>query len=130
EEALNMLINAEFTRGDLQPGVTVVNRVAGNLLRVNTFDAAGKTLMKAVERVPDNLELNRDIYDLHRNGKQTNQSVTWGRKLINIYRSTGKVADAAVLFDQLVELDSENLALKQEQLKFLEEAGRTAELAE
>ncbi len=130
DEALNMLINAEFSRGDMQAGVTVARRLTSLLTAAGKTEAARKTLMKAVERVPENLELNRDIYEIHRNARQTNQAITWGHKLINIYRNSGKSADAAVVFDQLIELDSANLALKQEQLTFLEEAGRTAEVVE
>lgn len=130
EEALHMLMNAEFNRGDMQAGVTIARRLTTFQINSGKVETARKTLLKAVERVPENLDLNRDIYELHYQNKQPNQALTWGRKVINILRSSSKNGEAAIVFDQLVELDPANLPLKQDQLKFLEETGRDAEVVE
>ncbi len=130
EEALHMLMNAEFNRGDMQAGVVAARRLASLQHKGGKSEAARKTMLKAVERVPENLDLNRDIYELHRVGRQPNQAITWGRKLVTILRAAAKNSDAALVFDQIVTLDPDNLALKKEQLQFLEEAGRDAEVAE
>jgi len=130
DEALQMLMNAEFNRGDMQAGATVARRLSGLQQAAGKTESARKTLIKAAERVPENLEINREIFELYRTGRQPNQSITWGRKVINILRNSGKNADAAKVFEKMVEVDPDNLALKQEQLKFLEDTGRDIEVVE
>lgn len=130
EEVLNLLMTAEFARGDMQAGASNAMRLAALQRKVEKPESARKTLMKAVERVPDNLDINREIYNHHLEGKQTNQAVAWGKKLIKILTTAGKNSDAATIFDKIASLDPDNLALKQEQLSFLEETGRNDEVLE
>ena len=130
DEALHMLMNAEFSRGDMEAGVTAARRLATLQQKAGKAENARKTLLKAVEHVPENYFLNREIFDYHREAKQPNQALAWGRKVIAVLKRSAKNAEAAAVFDQMVTLDPDNLALKQEQLSFLEEAGRDTEVAE
>src|SRR5690606_9676359 len=71
EEVLNLLMSAEFARGDMQAGVSNALRLSALQRKASKPESSRKTLMKAVERVPDNLEINREIYDYHLNNNQS-----------------------------------------------------------
>lgn len=130
EEVLTLLTQAEFSRGDMQAGAANALRLAAIQRNGGKPESARKTLMKAVENVPENLEINREIFAHFADARQAPQAITWGKKVIGLLKSAGKLSDAASLFDQLVELDPDNLSIKQEQLKFLENTGRESDLSE
>lgn len=130
DETLTMLSDAEFRRGDMAAGVTVTRRLAQIYRETDQPEQARRALMRAIEHVPENLDINRDVYELHRHENQPNQALTYGRKLINLLRISGRIPDAAAIYEQLIELDESDLKLKQEQLAFLEEAGRNHDVIE
>lgn len=130
EEVLGLLMQAEFARGDMQAGVQNTLRLAAIQRKAKKTESARKTLLRAAEKVPENLDINRELFNHHMDSRQPHQAIPWGKKVIALLRTAGNVSDAAAVFDQVVALDPDNLVLKQEQLTFLEDAGREGEVAE
>lgn len=130
EEVLSLLMQAEFARGDLQAGVQNALRLTAIQRKAKKTESARKTLLRAAEKVPENLEVNRELFNYHLESRQPHQAIPWGKKVIALLRTAGSISDAAAVFDQIVTLDPDNLVLKQEQLTFLEDAGREGEVSE
>jgi chromosomal replication initiator protein DnaA len=129
-QVLGLLEACEFARDDKAAGAAVARRLAGLQIAVGKRDAGRKTLLNAAERAPGSIELIQALFDLHRELSQPNQAISWGKKLINLDTDAGKLAEASDVYDQLVEIDPENIDLKLDQIRFLENSGRTADLTE
>jgi chromosomal replication initiator protein DnaA len=130
EMLLSLLSVCEFSRRDIPAGVQMTRRLAALQARTNRLDEAIATLRRGLERVPDHLELHRDLFDLLKKRGLKPEAAKAGMRFVDVLATDGKTAEAAQIFDQIVECDPDSIDVKRAQIDFLTRTGRDAEAQE
>ena len=134
EATMVRLCECEFARGEIEAGCEVACSLAAAQSAAGRDPAARATLSKALATAPDNLPVNRRLFDLLLKLKASNDAVERGTHLVGLLRAAGQIDEAAEAYERIVACVPKNkplsLSLKRGQADFLRDIGRTAEAGE
>lgn len=130
EQILAMLSACEFSRRDVPAGVQVARRLAAQQQRQGRLEDAAMTLRRALERAPEHLELQRDLFQVVRQTGPPAEVVRVGQQLSQMLADSRLLAEAVSVYSQVIESQPGSLELRMAQVAFLEKIERQADAAD
>jgi len=130
DEILQALIECEFGLGNNEEASKWVVQLAQVQSSRGFASAARQTLERALERNPDDLAVNRMLFELLRQTGNLEEAVSRGLHLADLYHLYDQIDQAVEVFEQISECAPDDLNLIRKQINFLREIGRASEAQE
>ncbi len=130
EEILEALAECEFSLGNTEHACALSVELARTLAR-RGFSAQARTILeKAVQRDPDNVNANRDLFDLLSRLGAREEALERGLHLVELLQVYDQIDEAARVFEATVEIAPDDFELFRKYIYFLREYGRLEEATE
>ncbi len=130
ESVLSALIECEFALGNREDACARAVELARLQLKRGFGAQARATLEKAIEKEPDDLGVNRLLFELLRQLGTAQETVERGLHLVELLQLYEQMDEAVAVFEQTTEADPNNFELFRKYVAFLREIGRTEETLE
>jgi chromosomal replication initiator protein DnaA len=130
ENVLAALVECEFGLGNREQACHYAVDLA-NLQRSRGFAGQARaTLEKAIAKDPDDLAVNRMLFELVRQLGPAQEAVERGLHLVELLHLYDQIDEAIAVFEQVTECAPTDFELFRKYIAFLREVGRTEETAE
>ncbi|MGC8740795.1 MAG: tetratricopeptide repeat protein [Candidatus Sumerlaeaceae bacterium] len=130
ENVLAALIDCEFGLGNREQACARAVELARLQMKRGFAAQARTTLEKAIAKEPDDLGVNRLLFELVRQLGSAQETVERGLHLVELLQLYEQLDDAVAVFEQTTEADPNNFELFRKYVAFLREIGRTEETLE
>ncbi|MBX7245229.1 MAG: tetratricopeptide repeat protein [Candidatus Sumerlaeaceae bacterium] len=126
-EILRELVNCDFARGDAVAACATARRLAAIYLQAGESQRAQAVLLEALERSPEDVETNRDLFELQRDSGMKEDAISRGLNLVELLTRDDRNDEAAKTYEEIAACEPNNLTLRINHVDFLKRIGRTSE---